>query len=268
MRILLIVALIAAVAAVTIVVCCFSWSRWQVTSEGIALKEGETALESRIITTNFVLNIRVNCYLIRAGNGFILIDTGMPGKRSAIENELESAGCRPGNLKLIVLTHGDTDHCGNAAYFSKKLGAKTAMHYDDAGMVERGDMFWNRRPPNALIRKVCGALLGLSKANRFKPDLYLKDGDVLTGYGLDARVVHLPGHSQGSIGILTADGCLFCGDLLANTGKPGLWSIIDDKAAADASVRRLEGLEVGTVYPGHGESFLMKTCIATYDGRH
>jgi hydroxyacylglutathione hydrolase len=194
-------------------------------------------LKIRTITTPFVFNVSVNCYLIRTGDGYTLIDTGRTNKRGTIEKELTSAGCRPGNLELIVLTHGDFDHCG---------------------MVERGDMLWNRKPPNILIRTVFGLLFRLSKSDRFKPDLYVEDGYDLSEYGFDAQVLHIPGHSKGSIGILTTGGDLFCGDLLANVDKPELWSIIDDSAAANASVEKLEKLDIKTVYPGHGKPFPME----------
>jgi len=68
----------------------------------------------------------VNCFLVKTGDGHVLIDTGLPTKRTDIEKELESAGCKPGNLKLIVLTHGDFDHTGNVAYLRKKFGTKIA----------------------------------------------------------------------------------------------------------------------------------------------
>src|SRR4030066_485477 len=93
----------------------------------------------------------VNCYLIATDIGYILIDTGGSNGRADLEKELESAGCRPGHLRLIVLTHGDFDHTGNAAYLREEFGARIAMHYDDSGMVERGDMFWNRKKPHILI---------------------------------------------------------------------------------------------------------------------
>jgi len=51
----------------------------------------------------------VNCYLIETDTGYILIDTGGSNKRTDLEKELASAGCKPGYLKLIVLTHGDFD---------------------------------------------------------------------------------------------------------------------------------------------------------------
>ena len=69
-------------------------------------------------------------------------------------------------------------------------------------------------------------------------------------------MLHLPGHSAGSIGILTSAGDLFCGDLLENTRQPTLNSIMDDVPTAQASIERLKSLIVRTVYPGHGQPFL------------
>jgi len=203
----------------------------------------------------------VNCYLTETDTGYILIDTGGSNKRTDLEKELESAGCQPGNLKLIVLTHGDFDHAGNAAYLRKKFGTKIAMHYDDSGMVERGNMFWNRNKSNIFIRMISPILLGFGKSERFKPDLYIGDGDDLSEHGFDAKVLHIPGHSKGSIGILTSGGDLFCGDLLENTDKPALNSIMDDPATANGSIEKLKSLKINKVYPGHGEPFPMEVFI-------
>jgi hydroxyacylglutathione hydrolase len=214
--------------------------------------------EIKTITVPFILGVSVNCYLVRTDGGHVLIDTGKASQRGIIEKEIESAGCRPGDLDLIILTHGDFDHCGNAAYLCEKFGAKVAMHPDDSGIVERGDMLWNRNQPNVLVRAMFGLLFRLSEPDRFKPDLYLEEGYDLSGRGFDARVLHIPGHSKGSIGILTADGDLFCGDLLANLSKPEVWSLIDDAAAMNASVEKVKGLKVNIVYPGHGKPFPME----------
>jgi hydroxyacylglutathione hydrolase len=197
----------------------------------------------------------VNCYLVGAGAGYILIDTGSSNERARIEKELAGAGCKPGNLELIVLTHGDFDHTGNAAYLGKAFDARIAMHPDDSGMVERGDMFWNRSKGNVLLRTMAPLLFGFGKSRRFKPDLDVDEGFDLSAYGLDAQVLHIPGHSKGSIGVLTAGGDLFCGDLLDNVDKPALSSIMDDLAAANRSVEKLKGLAITTVYPGHGQPF-------------
>ena len=201
---------------------------------------------------------RVNCYLIQTSAGQFLIDTGGSNARKELHRELESAGCMPGSLKLVILTHGDFDHIGNAAYIRSVFGANIAMHRDDSGMAERGDMFVNRKKPNILMRALLPIFTGFGKSERFTPDILLDDGYDLSHHGLEAKVISVPGHSKGSIGILTSNGELFCGDLFENTKGPALNSPIDDPVAANASVANLEGSKIRTVYPGHGQPFGME----------
>ena len=205
----------------------------------------------------------VNCYLVQVTDGYILIDTGHSSTRAKLEKELENAGCLPGSLKLILLTHGDFDHTGGAAYLSKKFRARIAMHLDDAGMVERGDIFYNRKRRNIMIKIIVPLFFGFGKSQRFRANLFVDEGDDLITSGWKAKVIHLPGHSKGSIGIITADNDLFCGDLLTGD-KPALNSIIDDSLAADASIEKLRNLRIRTIYPGHGNLFLWEEFLRYY----
>jgi glyoxylase-like metal-dependent hydrolase (beta-lactamase superfamily II) len=197
----------------------------------------------------------VNCYLIHTALGFILIDTGGSNARKELLTALEKAGCQPGSLQLILITHGDFDHVGNAAHLRSSLGGKILMHKADLGMVEAGDMFYNRKKPNLLVRKLVGLYASSGKKDRFTPDLLVEDGCDLSSYGWEAKIVSIPGHSKGSLGILTADGDLFCGDLLVNTKKPELNSLMDDPPTGKASVQKLASLGAQAVYPGHGKPF-------------
>lgn len=197
----------------------------------------------------------VNCYLIKTASGGMLIDTGCASGLAKLERELGGDGA---NLRLIVLTHGDFDHSGNAAYLRQRFGAQIAMHRGDSGMVERGDIFGGRKKGNFLFRKLAPWLFGFGKSKRFKPDFYLEDGDDLSQYGFEARVVHIPGHSRGSIGILTAAGEFFGGDLVIRRNGPKRNKLIDDPEAAEASIKRLKGLGIKAVYPGHGRPFTME----------
>jgi hydroxyacylglutathione hydrolase len=219
----------------------------------------------KIITLSLPLKLgTVNCYLVETGSGLILIDTGSSNRRAELERKLASAGCELGTLNLVILTHGDFDHTGNAAYLRDKLGAPIAMHGDDAGMAEHGDMFWNRSSANRLVALTARILFRFPASSRFRPDLYLAEGDDLSAYGFDARVLSIPGHSKGSIGLLTAGGDLFCGDLLENIKEPAAGSIMDDPAAGAASIETLVGLEINTVYPGHGKPFRMDLFLARH----
>jgi glyoxylase-like metal-dependent hydrolase (beta-lactamase superfamily II) len=198
---------------------------------------------------------RVNCYLLKTEAGYVLIDTGVSSQRAVLEKELLNARCQPGNLKLIILTHGDFDHTGNAAYFRQRFNAPLAMHPADFDMIACGNMFASRSNGNPIFKALAPVMFRFGKSSRVTPDLKLTEEFDLLIYGLDAKVISLPGHSRGSIGILISDGDCFVGDLLENTKKPALNSIMDDRIAALASVEKLKGLNVKTIYPGHGAPF-------------
>ncbi|MFX1285064.1 MAG: MBL fold metallo-hydrolase [Promethearchaeota archaeon] len=213
----------------------------------------------------------VNCYLLKTNDEFILVDSGFSNQRSKIESALHTAGVQRGILRLILLTHGDFDHSGNCAYLRDKYQSKIAMHKDDLGMVEHGDLFYSRKGSNFIIRILAKLMLplfrmNLKKKDHFTPDIYLEEGDDLSEYGFNAQVVHLPGHSKGSIAFLTTGGDLFIGDLLENNKKHGpvKCSLIDDSLEFSASIDKLKSLPIITVYPGHGAPFQMKDFIKNY----
>ncbi len=157
-----------------------------------------------------------------------------------------------------MVSPGHLDHNGNTAYLREKYGARIAVHAGDSMLTESGDMFSGVKSFTVAIIRVFLPFIGMSRYDSFIPDITLEDGYDLSEYGFDASVVHFPGHSKGSIGVLTADGDLFCGDLLTNTGRPAESTLIDDPAAYEASVERLRAYEIQTVYPGHGKPFQMK----------
>lgn len=204
------------------------------------------------------LNIAyVNSYLIKSNGSAFLIDTGMTNARGLLKAELGRQGCQPGALKLILLTHGDFDHIGNAVYLRAQFGAKIAMHPGDSGMLENGDMFWNRKFQNCFLRGLMKATIPFKSKNWGKADFFLEDGMSLTDFGLNATVYNTPGHSSGSICFLTKDGALFAGDLFTNsTGRAMLNRMMYDKPAGDASYQRLKSFPIRMVYPGHGNPFL------------
>jgi glyoxylase-like metal-dependent hydrolase (beta-lactamase superfamily II) len=195
-----------------------------------------------------------NCYLLKTENGYVLIDTGGKFKRKKLEQELVCGGCKPGDLNLIILTHGDFDHTGNCVYLREKYHTKIAMHKYDIGMVEYGDMFWNRQTGNRLIKKVINVLFNIE---RFKPDVELDEQSDLSEYGLNAKILYLPGHSKGSIGILTSDKNLFCGDLFTNRKKPAPNSLVDNMNDFNERINKVKSFTIHTVYPGHGKLFQM-----------
>jgi hydroxyacylglutathione hydrolase len=212
----------------------------------------------KIITLPMPLRMgMVNAYLIETPTGHLLIDTGNSSAREELCAELKSNGCTSSSLKLVILTHGDFDHIGNAAYLHHTFGARIAMHADDVGMAEQGDMFVNRKKSNIIIKVLLPIFSGFGSSERFTPDILVGDGFDLSKYGFDAKVVLLRGHSKGSVGILTGSGELFCGDLFENMRGPTINSLMDDPVAAKVSIKYLEAMQITKVYPGHGQPFTM-----------
>jgi glyoxylase-like metal-dependent hydrolase (beta-lactamase superfamily II) len=82
--------------------------------------------------------------------------------------------------------------------------------------------------------------------------LLLQEDQSLAEYGFDAKILYTPGHSKGSISILTDSGDLFCGDMFNNIRGRILKSIDKDR------FEKLKELRIETVYPGHGEPFSME----------
>ncbi len=85
--------------------------------------------------------------------------------------------------------------------------------------------------------------------------LLLEEGDDLAEYGFDAKIMHIPGHTNGSIGVF-AEGCgLIAGDILSNVKKPEPASNAVDFALLNKSIEKLKGKGVKHIYPGHGLPF-------------
>lgn len=213
----------------------------------------------RIIEMSFV-----NAFLVKTSDGFILIDTGLAMFRDKLENGLLSAGCTPGKLRLVVITHGDFDHIGNCSLLQEKYHCKIAMHKDDSAMAENL-VFLKRKTRTftgkvfTLLRKTLRKLKGMKFTfEKFTPDLFLNDNQRLDEFGFKAMVIHIPGHTKGSIGLLTDEGALFAGDTFTNRRKPDIATYVENSAELENSIRRLKTLPVKTVYPGHGKPFEMK----------
>lgn len=198
-----------------------------------------------------------NCYLLRGEGGTVLIDPGPPGAVGRVIAGAEAAGVGPAEVRLLFVTHGHLDHYGAAPEVQAWCGAPVAA---SAGEPE----FSHRRryalPPAQTLRGsiVRWIYLLVSPLARYAPleaDLLLEDGADLAGWGVEARTVLLPGHSPRSLGMLTAEGDLFVGDLLVNYTLPSKPLYLMDEAAWQQSVERARALAPRRVYVGHGEPF-------------
>jgi len=186
-----------------------------------------------------------NVYLVAIDDGLLLVDTGMPGNAKRIVAFIESIGCHAADLRYIVLTHCDIDHIGSVARLKELTGAKVAIHELD-GPVLAGQQRSQKGGP---LAAVFGRLF---RIRHVVPDLLLKDGDVVGGL----TVIHVPGHTAGSIVLVREDGVVFSGDALLsdNDGqvRPPRPRLALDRVQAQTSAERIEALPTKLLCTGHG----------------
>lgn len=199
----------------------------------------------------------VNCYLIRTKAGLFLVDSGVNGTVHQLLSAIKEAGEDPKYIKLLILTHGHSDHAGNAAWLQREYEIPVAVHRLEAEYVRsasnevpRGTSWLAR-----LIGLLFKVLAGKREWEGFEPD-HLLDGETdLDAYGLDAQLLEFPGHTAGSIGVLFSNGDLIAGDLVANLRKPSVAMFAQDLQRMKADIRGLKARGVKMLYPGHGNPF-------------
>lgn len=191
-----------------------------------------------------------NCYLVTNGTKAVLVDTA-----SGECYDTVFAECSQYDLQLIVLTHVHFDHAENAAKLAKHFNVPVAFHEDDSELFESFD----KQPMKSygLVGKV---VLGMSlKVLRNtvveKPEntFFIKEGDSLSQYGIDAKIIELPGHTNGSVGVDIEGGRLIVGDALDNWISPATGHLYTDLAALKSSAAKIMSLGPRTLYYGHGK---------------
>jgi len=191
----------------------------------------------------------VNAYLVAQGENAILVDTSQKKYREKV-----LAACRPYRTRLLVLTHGHLDHAENAAFLADALQIPVAMHREDVPLL--ADNLSQPLAAETLPGKlVLAASVGMMKKTNlppFQPEVLLAEGDSLEQYGVDARVLEVPGHTRGSIAIQAGKTGLIVGDALMNMLYPTVSMLYHDKKTMLESAARLRGMAGYTVYFGHG----------------
>lgn len=191
----------------------------------------------------------VNCYIVADNDKAILIDTGRKKYREKI---LER--CKKFHVSLIVLTHGHMDHCQNAAYLAEALHIPIAMNKNDMDLIpdNRKQSLLAKTLLGKIVLSVSLSSFEMDSLEVFEPIIYLKNGDDLSEYGIAAKVVELPGHTKGSIGIEIEDN-LFVGDALMNIFYPTVSMLHVDEQEMISSAKYISELGEKTIYFGHGK---------------
>jgi glyoxylase-like metal-dependent hydrolase (beta-lactamase superfamily II) len=191
-------------------------------------------------------------YLIEAEGGWVLVDTGSPGQAGQILSTLRALG--GGRLRLIYITHAHFDHYGSARALRQQTGAPIAIHAADEGAMAAGETpIRSVRGRGWLGRLLLSPVEWALHPVPTRADVILTDGQRMDAHGLDAVVMHTPGHTSGSSSLIVANQVAFVGDLLATRGGLHAQNLYaNDWSELANSVARLKEYELSRIYAGHG----------------
>jgi len=201
-----------------------------------------------------------NVFFIRTEDGHILVDAGMPGDPEKLDEVFATAGVEPSSIRLIVVSHGHLDHMGLVAYAKETTGAKVICHQSLSRKLAVGEI----EVPVAqnLIGHFLNSMTGIQEMTggadieSVNADILVDDAFDLSGYGISGKIIHTPGHSQGSISIVLDNGETLVGDMVRDEGDgeigPGMF--YEDREALIASLEEVALFESRTIYLSHGST--------------
>jgi hydroxyacylglutathione hydrolase len=198
---------------------------------------------------------RCNVYLVEDEGGVTVFDAGARTMTRAVA----SAGARLGGIVRVLLGHGHTDHRGTAP----ALGVPVLCHPDEVQDAEGsgGFRYWpadlkglpfGMRQMHRLMHRHAwdGGPVEISGT--------VTEGDEIAGF----RVIDLPGHAPGQIGLwregdrlaLSSD-CFYTLDMWGRNSAPHLPEALYnyDTQQARESMRKLASLEPAAAWPGHAQ---------------
>lgn len=216
-----------------------------------------------------------NVYVIEGNNGHILVDSGWDSQESlwALQEGIKAANLKLRDIKKVVITHIHPDHYGLSGKIKQICGAQLAIHRIDADFVsprykdfadlitKTEEMLRQNGVPQDELPQLKEASLWMNKyVTPDSPEVILDDGDIISNDPFELEVLWTPGHSPGHICLYERKGkFIITGDhvLYDTTPHVGFNPQSGDNPLGDyiSSLKKLEGLKVLFVLPGHGPVF-------------
>ncbi len=213
-------------------------------------------------------------FIIEHPEGRVLFDTGMSANFKAewpaewqgmsdlsemtpevlLESGLKRVGLGPEDFRYVIVSHLHADHAGGLRLF-EEAGAEILVHEDEHRFVSKireADNFFSRADWGFLARK--------------RPTLLYDDQEILK----DLWTISLPGHTPGSMGIVTrlnqTGWAILTGDAIATHeayGPPPVPQFVNSSAeshaASGAKIESIAKETDGFIFPGHDETGIQYT---------
>jgi len=182
-----------------------------------------------------------------------MVDAGLMGKGGYKMQTIQKAGIKLSDIKRIIMTHTHLDHIGCIKEIREQMPhAELWIHEEEADPIEKGDE--RGVYGMEMFRSMCQTEYGLKSGDfKLKVDRKLKEGERLDMGGLSWEVLHVPGHSAGSVALYErSQKVLIPGDVVYADYAIGRFDLHGAEGSVlKKSLLRLAELEVEILLPGH-----------------
>lgn len=190
-------------------------------------------------------------------NGVTIVDTGMGGNDKKILDMIKGLGYGPSDVKRIIITHCHMDHTGSLKALKDETKAVVMAGEADSDVIEgKKPMEVPKMPmPMGLLVPL---LMPFFKGKPAPVDQRLKDGDTIPVLG-GLKVVGLPGHSPGNIGLYSpSKKLLFSSDTLrmkdGEFTRPLNYDNFKDQSLG--SIKKMGSLDYEIMLSGHNDPIM------------
>lgn len=205
-------------------------------------------------TITRVLSGRSNVFLLTNGGVNILIDTSPGFLWTKLHRRLKHLNVK--YIDYLVLTHVHFDHANNAQNIKNEYTAKVIVHEAEAKYLAEGQPLLTKGS-NLFTRFLLNTLSGISatiiKCNPCAYDIAVGERFEFDSFGINAYIIHTPGHSQGSVSLIVDDEIAITGDTLFGIFP---WSVfppfLQDVSKLLVSWRKLLDTGCSLFLPSHG----------------
>lgn len=194
----------------------------------------------------------VKAFLVK-GDSTIIVDAGLKGSTAKILRVMEQNGIKPSDISLLLVTHVHGDHTGGLRALKEATGAPVAVHRSEAEYLAEG-----RSAPVVLHSRVMKLLSGFMRMQKLagvKPDVLIGDRLELAEYGVAGYAFPTPGHTDGSVTLVTAGGDAIVGDTVGGGKSPAFPGVYQNLETLKGSIGLLKTANVKTVHTSHGRVY-------------
>ena len=209
-------------------------------------------MRKQVISINLGM---VKAFLIK-DEKYVLVDTGLPQSFKKFKEFFRENKIDPKDISLIILTHNHIDHSGGIIKMKALTGAEVLIHKIESTYLVKG--ISTPVQARSILAKIIMKLMKKPIIGGFKADILIENGFDLRPFGVNGKVIHTPGHTEGSLSILLANGEAIVGDMIRGKHKkdydlakyPFIWN---DMSALKNSMKVLLDKGAKLFYNAHGE---------------